>query len=308
MSKLDFIHKHAVDPDAVELMESREFYLDRTIAQRSINIIYAPAGTGKTWLAFALSGMLSDCGLEVIYLDRDNGIDILKDRGFDRFLQKYRDQIHYINGDMMDDADEGMNEVLAGLYENAHDKFFDKIAVVFDSLQFFLGGGMYDENKMNKFNVLCKKIRSSGGTVIVLNHALKNGISMKGGGTLINSADEVWFARKVSGDEFEMHFIMIPEKERIGTKTAGYSIDIKTLAMTPLDPVVEGMSEEERAFVAKVRDLLKDGEMTQGELLEKLEVARNNKLAIGYLETHIGRYWESRKEWKKKVYSLVEKN
>lgn len=302
MSRFDFLTQHSVDMNEVDKMGKREFYLDRVLAQRSINIFYAPAATGKTWLAFALCKALIACNQDVIYLDNDNGVDLLKDRGFDRFIEAHKGHMHYVNADMMDDPKEEMARVLAVLRDRATGNFYNKSVLVFDSLQFFMGGGMYDEAKMDRFFAMCKAIRRSGGMVIVLNHSLKSGIGMKGGGTLINSADEIWCVRKVSGDDKEIHFILTPEKQRIGTEEAGYSINTKTLTMRPLDTVIASMSDEEREFVSKVKKVLEDKEISQGILLKEIGTHGADKTRLGWLEKHEGRYWSSEKKGKSRVY------
>lgn len=302
MSRFDFLTQHSVDMNEVDKMGKREFYLDHVLAQRSINIFYAPAATGKTWLAFALCKALIACNQDVIYLDNDNGVDLLKDRGFDRFIEAHKGHMHYVNADMMDDPKEEMARVLAVLRDRATGNFYNKSVLVFDSLQFFMGGGMYDEAKMDRFFAMCKAIRRSGGMVIVLNHSLKSGIGMKGGGTLINSADEIWCVRKVSGDDKEIHFILTPEKQRIGTEEAGYSINTKTLTMRPLDPVVASMSSEEREFVTQVQELLKDNLLKQGDLLTAIGTHKADKTKLGWLDKHDQRYWKITKKGKTKQY------
>ncbi|MCK9372594.1 MAG: AAA family ATPase [Sulfuricurvum sp.] len=305
MSRFDFLTRYVIDENDIEEVGERVFYLDRTIAQSTINILYAPAGTGKTWMSFALSGALMDCGLEVIYLDNDNGIHLLKDRGWDRFLNRYAGRMHYVNADMLDDAESDMKKIMHDLKANAEGSFYRNVAVVYDSLQFFLNGGMYDENKIRNFNAMCKRIRKSGGTVIVLNHSTKNGLTMKGGGSLIDSADEVWHLRAVHSDLNEKHFIMTPEKKRNGTEEAGYTIDIKTMKMTPLDPIVASMGDEEREFVKKILELINNEELAQGVLLKSVGSHGADKTRIGWLEKHEGRCWSSAKKGKLRLYKKI---
>lgn len=305
MDRFDFLRQHRVDINEVNRIGNREFFIDNFIAERSINVLFGAAGKGKTWLAFALANYFSGKKIHTIYLDTDNGIQTLKDRNYDTMLEANKEYISYINSETMDNPRDGMNEVIGKLKTNANNDFYTKTVLIMDSFKFFLNGGIYDETKIYNFFVMCKIIRRCGGTVIVLNHTHKNSDAMKGGGTVTDSSDEVWAFKNVYEDDESMHVIVTPEKNRIGTKEAGYTINTKTLELTSLDTVVASMGEEERAFVEKVRDLLKDGEITQGEILGKLEVSRANKNALEWLEKHIGRYWESHKEWKKRVYTRI---
>lgn len=309
MSRFDFLTKHIVDLEEVDRIGERVFYLDRTIAQSTINILYAPAGTGKTWMSFALSGALIDLGMEVIYLDNDNGIHLIKDRGWDRFLNRYAGRMHYVNADMLDDAESDMKKIMHDLKANAEGSFYRNVAVVYDSLQFFLNGGMYDENKILNFNAMCKRIRKSGGTVIVLNHSTKNGLTMKGGGSLIDSADEVWHLRAVHSDANEKHFVMTPEKRRNGTEEAGYTVDIKTMKMTKIDSELLNMTEMEKEFVYAIKSELSklDKDISQSDLLKLVGRAPTDKFGNEMLKKHDGKFWETYRDRNKKMYKTMDK-
>lgn len=309
MSRFDFLTRHVIDATAIEEVGEREFYLDRTIAQSTINILYAPAGTGKTWMSFALSGALMDRGLEVIYLDNDNGIHLIKDRGWDRFLNRYAGRMHYVNADMLDDPESDMKKIMHDLKENAEGNFYHNVAVVYDSLQFFLNGGMYDENKIRNFNAMCKRIRKSGGTVIVLNHATKNGLTMKGGGSLIDSADEVWQLRAVHSDANEKHFIMTPEKRRNGTEEAGYSVNVHTMMISKIDAELLNMTEIEKEFVYAVMSELSklDDAVSQSDLLKLIGRTPTDKFGNEILKKHDGKLWATHREGKKRMYEKMDK-
>lgn len=309
MSRFDFLTRYVIDETAIEEVGERVFYLDRTIAQSTINILYAPAGTGKTWMSFALSGALIDLGMEVIYLDNDNGIHLLKDRGWDRFLNRYAGRMHYVNADMLDDPEHDMKKIMSDLKANAEGSFYHNVAVVYDSLQFFLNGGMYDENKIRNFNAMCKRIRKSGGTVIVLNHSTKNGLTMKGGGSLIDSADEVWHLRAVHSDANEKHFVMTPEKRRNGTEEAGYSVNVHTMKIGKIDAEMLNMTETEKEFVyAVISELSKlENSVSQSDLLKLIGRAPTDKFGNEMLRKHDGKLWVTHREGKKKMYKKMDK-
>ena len=76
--------------------------IDNFLLEKSINILFGPAGLGKTWLLFAVSKYCTSKGYDVVYLDSDNGVDTVKDRKYDLHIQQMGAKMHYINGDMLD--------------------------------------------------------------------------------------------------------------------------------------------------------------------------------------------------------------
>ncbi|MDD3344622.1 MAG: AAA family ATPase, partial [Sulfurospirillaceae bacterium] len=141
--------------------------LEGFLFERSINMLYARAGTGKTWLCFALAKCLVQKGFDVLYLDPDNPYDLIKKRGYETHIKALNGKLTYINGDLMDDMRLEMNEANEKIVQNAK-LSYDKCVFIYDGLKFFLGGSMYDETKIDKLVMLFKRIRKAGGTVIVI--------------------------------------------------------------------------------------------------------------------------------------------
>lgn len=305
MSRFDFLTPHAVDMDEVERVGDRRFYIENFISERAINIVWAPGGEGKTWLVFALAKMLADMGIFCIILDTDNGVQLLKDRGYDLMLKQYAGKIVYINADAMDNPKEDVQNILQKMHTSATGDFYKDTVVFMDSLKFFLGGGVYDETKLYNFFVGCKKIRRSGGTIVALNHSLKRGDAMKGGATITDSGDEVWGFKNLFENNDELHCMLTPAKNRIGTKEVAFTINTKTLDMIPLDPVVASMHEDEREFVEMVQKVLEKVELSQSALLKEIGTYGADKTRLGWLEKHEGRYWSSAKKGKSRLYKKI---
>lgn len=305
MSRFDFLTPHAVDLEEVDRIGDRKFYIENFISERAINIVWAPGGEGKTWLVFALAKMLADMGISSIIIDTDNGVQLLKDRGYDVMLKLYAGKIVYINADSMDNPKEDVQNVLQKMHASATGEFYKDTVVFMDSLKFFLGGGVYDETKLYNFFVGCKKIRRAGGTIVALNHALKKGGTMKGGATITDSGDEVWGFENLFEKDEELHCMLTPAKNRIGTKQVAFTIYTKTLDMVPLDPVVASMHEDEREFVKKVQELLNKDVMMQGAILEAVGTHKADKTRLGWLEKHDNRYWKASKKGRTKQYEKM---
>jgi len=305
MNRFDFLSEHTVDLEEVDRIGDREFYIENFISERAINVLWAPGGEGKTWLVFALAKYFAHMGIHSIIIDTDNGVQLLKDRGYDVMLKEYKNWIQYINADSMDNPREDVQKILKQMHASAEGNFYEKTVVFMDSLKFFLGGGVYDETKLYNFFVGCKKIRRAGGTVIALNHALKKGGVMKGGATITDSGDEVWGFKNLFENDDELHCMLTPVKNRIGTKEVAFTIMTKTLELLPLDPVVASMSEEERAFVKSVQALLEKDVMMQGDILEAVGSYKADKTRLGWLEKHDKRYWIISKKGRSKQYEKI---
>ena len=217
----------------VHRFDKREALIDGFILERSINIVYGQAGLGKTWALFAISKKLVDRGCDVVYLDSDNGSDIIKDRGYDKHIEAMGSKFIYINGDLMSCARTGMAKVFGDIEENAIN--YSNAVFIYDSITFFLGGGIYDEGKLDKLMTHFKKIRRAGGTVIAINHTTKKGDVMKGGGTLINSSDEVWEASKLGDFDDVMNFCFTPTKKRLPVVESTYEINTSNLSLVSKD-------------------------------------------------------------------------
>lgn len=299
MSRFEFLQ---IEQDTNAFGEQEEV-LKGFLFERSINMFYAKTGTGKTWVCFALSCLLAKRGYDVCYLDPDNGYDLIKKRGFEAHIQALKEKLTYINGDLMDDMRSEMNQANEKIVQNAKHGY-DKCVFVYDGLKFFLGGGLYDETKIDKLVTLFKRIRKAGGTVIVINHTTKKGDAMKGGGSLIDALDEVWKVDKIAGNDEALHFKLTPTKYRMEVKEVSYSIDTKTLELKALDADVESLSESEKELSNKVKALLKDKELTQGEILTALEKNKADKTMLNFLEKFDGKFWKVTKKANRKLYTL----
>lgn len=303
MSRFSFLGVSGID--ALDVYDKREVLIKDFLLERSINIIWGRAGLGKTWLCFGVGRYLVESGKYVVYIDSDNGADTIKDRNFDKHIKEMGERFVYVNGDMMDDSKKEMVELFDKIEANAVNGYEGCIFIL-DSLTFFLSGGIYDEGKIDKIVTWCKKIRKAGGTVIIINHATKKGDGMRGGGTLINALDEVFEVEKISEVNNTICYKIKPEKKRMKVCECAYGVCTKTLALRELDSLIAGMSDEEREFCEAVKDKLKDGEMSQNELLSGLGYNTNSKLKIASLEKFVGKFWNVKKgKRNSKIYKII---
>ncbi|MDR1008035.1 MAG: hypothetical protein LBL65_05675 [Campylobacteraceae bacterium] len=309
MSKLDFIQ--GVNLNDVRLLGKKEAIIDKFAYTRSINIIWAPSGSGKTEFMFGISKLFLEKGQEIVYIDVDNGLDILIERGYDTFIENARGKMKYINADMFDSAKDGIMEVIEKIRLEAKNDIYKNCVFVLDSLKFFLDGEMYDERRIYRLISFCKAIRRNGGMVWVINHATKKGDAMKGGQGLIDAVDECWQMKVLPESAQLFNYVIEPEKYRLGIdKIAkiGFAMNKTTYELTSLDVDIADMNESEKEFVEKVKNKLSDEKegLSQNKLLESLELDKGDKAKITLLEKHAGRFWEvSVGKNRAKIYSLT---
>lgn len=302
-SRLGFLTP--INLDEVRANGKRQALIEHFALERSINLLWAPAGTGKTSLMFALANHFVSLNQEVVYIDTDNGIDILQDRGYDKLIDALQGKLIYINADMFDESKLGTMETLKSIKDNAKENAYVNCVFILDSLKFFLNGGIYDEDKIEKFVVFSKAIRRAGGLVFVLNHATKKGDGMKGGQSLVDAFDECWQMTALPESDSSYNYILDPEKKRMAVSKVGFSVNKKSYEITSLDVEIASMGNHEREFVDGVVKLLKDKSHTQGEILSTLGKDKADKTSLELLKKHIGRFWNVEKVGKEKVYTTV---
>jgi len=302
--KLDFIK--GVDINEVCSSPKREALIDNFCLERSINLIWSPAGSGKTSLMFAVAKVLSQKGQEVAFIDADNGIDILQDRGYDKVIKELGEHIKYVNADMYDDPKRELMATLEDIRNHAKGGNYANCVFIFDSLKFFLSGGIYDEDKIEKFIAFCKTIRRNGGIVWVLNHATKSGDTMKGGQSLIDAVDECWEMRVLSESVNEHNYLCIPKKNRLKVAKVSFSVNKQTYKLSPLDVEIAEMTQDEKESVEKIQKALKEKELTQGEIVVNLlGKTKGDRNTLALLQRHENRFWKIERAGKEKIYKLA---
>jgi hypothetical protein len=305
--KLDFFDY--MTHEEITAVQKREAIIEGFVMQKSINILWAPAGTGKTEFMFGVSKLLIEKGQTVLYIDVDNAVELLKDRGYAEFITASNNKLLYNNAGKYDEPKIGIEKQLEAIRQATATQRFDNLVFVFDSLKFFLNGDMYDENKINRFVGFCKSIRRVGGCVFILNHAIKKGDTMKGGQGLVDAVDEVWHMNILPESESEYNYILEPEKQRMGKDNVykvGFSMHKKTYELRTLDIEIAEMPQSEREAIEKVTAALKDKELTQGEIVvDLLGKTKGDRNTLAMLQKHEGRFWNIEKSGKEKKYKLA---
>lgn len=286
MSRLDFLPK--MDKASIDNLTHRDEIISGFLYSRSINIIWAKQGTGKTWFNFARSKYLYDMGYEIAYIDTDSPPETIKERGFDKHING---KLHYINAEMFDDSRKQIDETIKSIRENAKDGKYDKCVFILDSLRFFMPNGVYDESAMDKITALAKAVRRAGGTIIILAHSTKKGDDIKVGATLLQAVDEYSELEKVSSMNDVMTFLLKPSKYRMKVSNTAYSVDTRDLSFKTEDVSLVEMNEREKELVETIKKALEGDKLTQNKLLEAIGKDKNDRYVKEILVKHAGRFW-----------------
>jgi AAA domain len=294
MSRLDFIRDRSLSATNIRESEEHDEIIPGFLFSRTIAILYANKGVGKTWVALGITPLICRQDYDVIYIDADNSVSTAKDRKLDVLVERLNERFCYVNSDSFDNPKEDTNELLAKMREEARGGTFQKVVVILDTLSFFVDGNLNDDHKIGKIFAVAKAIRRDGGTVLILNHSIKNGERMSGSPTIERNADTIFEVKNICPtDESATHAVLVPEKFRLKVQEVGYTIVKETLEAIKLDTFIARMSAQEKEFVEKIKNEIAkhpDG-VSQAILLEAIGIAKDDKAARRKLDNYAGRFW-----------------
>jgi hypothetical protein len=244
-----------------------------------VHQIFAAAGCGKSWVALWLAAVLINEGKRVLYLDTENGPNIIAGRlealGAD--LEKLDEHLHYFSSPNLSMTKEGVEayaSILGGV---------DPSLVVFDSWVNFLSGCGLDENVSGDVARwaanFARPARDLGITVLLLDHVPKDGSNSRGSGRKKEEVDVQWqlknpkaFDRNTVGE-----IKLFREKDREGwlPKALRFSV-----GGTEDGFVFEGLNEDT-------------------EMAEVLDHHPNVRKILNVLENTFGSDGATDAEWKK---------
>ncbi len=278
--------------------EKVEFLIDDFLVKELITLIYADGGTGKSYIAFALTKKLCEIGQKVFFIDYDNPASVLKQRGIDKLLIEKFNNLSYIQRSQIT-----LNgyELVLKLEESAVGKAYKNCVFVLDSLRDFTD--VYNDNKINRLFEALKNLREAGATIIILHHSNKDGKNYQGSNHIRNSIDSMYHLIKRPSKENELNFLLEVQKERAGIKDIGFSIDTLNLELNSLDVDVARMNEYEINFTSSALKILAQGDMNKTELLNAMGYEKDDKTARDCLDKFEGNLWTSTKAGKAIVYS-----
>ncbi|MGD9623867.1 MAG: AAA family ATPase [Arcobacter sp.] len=282
--------------------EETVFYIKDFLVAESITMIYGPPSQGKTWFMLAVSKLLATKIKRIYYIDFDNPKRQLKERGVDWLIEEYKN-IKYFNKGKVGLTPEGF---LSEIIKNAFGQNYKDCIFVIDSTRDFVDN-IHNDTKAKAFMQNMKDIRDSGGTVLLIHHATKNGKVIDGSSEFAKSADNVYeFKQKVRLGN-ELQWSLRVENDRDAISDCGFAVDTITLDLKDIDPVFSNMSEYEESFVNKAIEVLKKNPngLNKKELLETLGFEKDDKTANDTINKFDSKFWECKQEKKGKPYNIT---
>lgn len=196
----EFLKSSSLTKDSFN--EKVEFLIEGFLVKQLITLIYADGGTGKSYMAFALAKKLCKEGQRVFFIDYDNPVGVLKQRGVDRLLIESYENMNYIQRSTLELC--GFELVLK-LEENAVGKAYKDCVFILDSLRDFVD--INNDNRINRLFGALKNLREAGATVIILHHSNKDGKNYQGSNHIRNSLDIMYHLLKRPSKENELNFL-----------------------------------------------------------------------------------------------------
>lgn len=213
--------------------------------------LYAMPGSGKSLTALYLATYMLDKKVinKVIYVDMDNGLGTLKNRGMEQILNKY-ENLKYLSISKKGKKDINSTEIIFTLSKLADESCKDTL-IIFDSIRNFIKGSMsYDEVVMPTLNAL-QNMRDYYAGVWFLNHQNKqdfsgeNNKAYKGATAFFDSCDEAYFVKKRERNENKLIVTLEPMKQRDDTAPQAIIIDTASLTLEFADYLIYAMNEKQ---------------------------------------------------------------
>jgi archaellum biogenesis ATPase FlaH len=279
--------------------EKTEFLMDGFLAKNLITMIYADGGSGKSWMGMAIAKHCAQIGFDVVYLDFDNPLTVLKERGVLAGLVNHR-RVQYVQRSKVQAS---AFDVLMMLEEKAVGKALQGKVVILDSLRNFADIGM-DAKVMRVMDALMN-LREAGATVIVLHHSNKDGKNYQGSNHIRNSVDNMYHLAKIDTVAGAVGCLLTVKKERASITDMAFSVMVNNFELQPIDLDAARMSEGESEFVQSVVAVLTEQpNINKTMLLEAIGREKDDKTARGLLDKFDGKHWVSERSGKAFCYRL----
>jgi len=193
------------------------FLYQDVLVEGMIHHIFAAAEQGKTFLSLSIMLDIIKRGLNVVYLDKENGARIFGDRlqtlqADTTLLDQY---LYYFTGIPMPFEQKAVEEFLTAMEEIKPD------LVIFDSLIGFLSSAGIGENENTEVelwaNTYCSPLRDMGIATILLDHVPHNARRARGASRKTDFVDIQWHL--IKSEEFSRDTVgevkLSREKDRI---------------------------------------------------------------------------------------------
>ncbi|NPA72694.1 MAG: AAA family ATPase [Gammaproteobacteria bacterium] len=282
--------------------QKTEFLIDGFIPKHLITMIYADGGMGKSWLAMAIAKFAEINGMNAIYLDYDNPMNVLKERGIETKLIQVCPNLHYSHRSKTELQPLAM---LQAIEDNASGNNYNNTLFVIDSLRDF--GDVNNDGASMRLGEKLKNIREAGATIIVLHHSNKDGRNYQGSNNIRNSIDNMYLLTKTESPTGEIHFILTVKKERANIIDIAFKVKIDDLSLLTIDLQDARLNTEEKSFINEVKAALGKGlNLNKTDLLNTCGYEKTDKTARDRLDQYQDIYWACSKVKGIYTYSLIQ--
>lgn len=286
------------------------------VAKNTITNFFAPAGSGKSFLAVAIArtALLTGRVREVWYIDGDNSLRTVFQRDL-LAIAKENKNFHYVSLNNPNITQitgiELVKELIIGSKRDLTD-----VLIVFDSLKDFTAE--YDimkDSDMRVFFGLFMAIRDyQHASIIFLSHTNKAGESYKGSTSVIDSIETAYLVKPLNkGDNAKKSGYLDYYLEGVKAREGGMCVWCRVHA-TEKHIYIEGIDyqgydkERDQRYIEKIAIVIRNNPgICQKELAKKLKRNKFDKKLIRILNDFTGNFWRTSVKNRRKRYYYNEK-
>lgn len=272
------------------------------LVERAITLIVAPPKKGKSRFAMGLNKyLIENSELSPQYFDFDNSLAAIADRGADKIIKYYVNGFDYIHPE---EVAMTSTQALNKLVENAKPNSYKNYVMTFDSVADFVD--VMSDSASSAFMNKIKILRNAGATVILLHHSNKNETSYKGSSVFRSASDNMYSLEAETINTNESNFLLHVEAGRFRVRNSAFNLKADDFTLTQLNYDDVSMPLHVRDFIRDVKQALKKAkcEMKQGDLLDAIGKAKDDKTAREILTEYSGSHWEFKEKGNSKLYFL----
>ncbi|MCR8699674.1 AAA family ATPase [Campylobacter ureolyticus] len=263
------------------------------IISQSLGMIYAQAGSGKSYLAvfLALYLLKNNTINEVIYLDADNSISTVKLRNGDKWIDLTNDKLVYLSSECIGNFTQSIftAELIKSLENGPKDCLKGKL-IIFDSARNFISGDLSADYKVKPFLDDLQTLRDYGANVIFLHHQPKQPLNKdennglyKGATAFNDSVDYSYHLSSKRLSDDKMLILLRAIKSRNLEKNQAFILDSITLGFEFVDYDDYAMNDKQLDTIEVIQEILNENKagISKRELIKKvLERAKLNEMEI----------------------------
>lgn len=242
----------------------QRWLISNFIEANKLICFYAKAGNGKsiTTLFLALYLLKINAVKKVYYIDADNGIGTLKNRGLDRILDEYKSRLEYISfSKKIKDKDLDTKSLIFTLSKFANDEHKDTL-IIFDSMRNFIKGSMCLDEVATPYLAAMQEMRDYYAGVWFLHHQNKQSFGdkdnkeYKGSTTFLDSLDEAYFVKKRERNDSRLIVTLEPQKGRDDTQSQAVILDTASLSVEFSDFFLYDLNDEKKQALDYAKEII----------------------------------------------------